>query len=142
MRLFKGNVADLHNLLNIHIQLLPHLKEKGLHGWVDEGVSKQAKAVEGESEDDHIVVPEQSVEQEMTTFKWKYELRPKSADDEGAADGEGDPGNGADSQGETHCQLGWAKILKEPEEVGFKEAPHGATDEEDDKKHEDVRLQD
>ena len=69
-------------------------------------------------------------------------MRPKSADDEGAADGEGHPGNGADSQGETHRQLGRAKILEEPEEVGLKEAPHRATDEEDDKKHEDVRLQD
>ena len=69
-------------------------------------------------------------------------MRPKSADDECAADGEGHPGNGADSQGEAHGQLGRAKILKEPEEVRLKEAPHRTADEKDDKEHEDVRFQD
>ena len=45
--------------LNIHIDL----KEKGLHGWVDEGVSKEAKAVESKGEHNHIVVPGHSVEE-------------------------------------------------------------------------------
>ena len=36
-----------------------YLKEKGLHGRVDEGVAKKAKAVKSEGEHDHIVVPEQ-----------------------------------------------------------------------------------
>ena len=71
----------------------------------------------------------------------KNYLRPKSADDEGAADGEGHPGDGADGQGESHGQLGRAKILKEPEKVGLKESPHRAADEEDDEEHEDVGLQ-
>ena len=45
--------------LKIHIDL----KEKGLHGWVDEGVSKEAKAVESKGEHNHIVVPGHSVEE-------------------------------------------------------------------------------
>ena len=69
-------------------------------------------------------------------------MRPKSANDEGAADGERHPGDRPDCQGETHRQFGRAEILQEPEEVRLEESPHRAADEEDDKEHEDVGLQD
>ena len=79
----------------------------------------------------------------MTTFRSGQVLGlPESADDEGAADGERHPGDGADGQGEPHGQLGGAEVLEEPEEVRLEEPPHRAADEEDQEEHEDVRLQD
>ena len=56
-----GSMTDRWAPFHCHcvIQLLPHLKEKGLHGRVDERVAKKAKAVKSEGEHDHIVVPEQ-----------------------------------------------------------------------------------
>ena len=56
-----GSMTDRWTPFHCHcvIQLLHHLKEKGLHGRVDEGVAKKAKAVKSEGEHDHIVVPEQ-----------------------------------------------------------------------------------
>ena len=79
----------------------------------------------------------------MTTFRSGKALGlPESANDEGAADGERHPGDGADGQGEPHGQLGGAEVLEEPEEVRLEEPPHRAADEEDQEEHEDVRLQD
>ena len=118
-----------------------HLKEERFHGWVDEGVPEQTKAAESKSQHNHIVVPEKlfcGVSPKIS--KWKYEVIPKSVDDEGAADGKRHPGDGPDGQRETHRQLGRAEILEEPEEVGLEEAKKEAADEEDDKEHEDVGL--
>ena len=79
----------------------------------------------------------------MTSFRSGKALGlPESANYKGAADGERHPGDGADSQGEPHGQLGGAEVLEEPEEVRLEEPPHRAADEEDEEEHEDVRLQD
>ena len=79
----------------------------------------------------------------ISTFRSGKPLAlPESANDEGAADCERHPGDGADGQGEPHGQLGGAEVLEEPEEVRLEEPPHRAADEEDQEEHEDVRLQD
>ena len=38
---------------------MTYLKEKGLHGRVDERVSKKPKTIKTKGQDNHIVVPEE-----------------------------------------------------------------------------------
>ena len=42
-------------------QISSHLKEKRLHGVVDERVTKQPEAVESQGQHNHVIVPEDGV---------------------------------------------------------------------------------
>lgn len=69
---------------------------------------------------------------------WNY--LPKLLYDGSTGNGEGNSSHSSNGQRYSHSKLGGAKILQEPEEVGFKESPNASTNKEDNQEHEDVRF--
>ena len=69
-----------------------------------------------------------------------WNLLPKLLYDGTTGNGQRNSSHSSNGQRYSHSKLGGAKILQEPEEVGFKESPNAATNKEDNQEHEDVRF--